>query len=270
MPPSIDACSICWKRQVRLGLRLGDRQRAVANVGHDPDHLPRLVADAGRHHPPTDRRLAAEDLAGERLAQHQHRRALGPVEGGEHPSAPEAQPHRVEIARTDEVDGRLGKVQGVGRHRAPASRKIVRLTFPPDASGKRDDTPAASTSARSSSRASSSTSARPKSRPAVRRPAIASTARPPESLADSRTAELIEGVCDVDLDALDVKPALGGRRPHLGDRPPGPVRGSLFSPLTASTTSHRRLRGAHVRRAGDGRAASRPCGPSCAGRGSRA
>ena len=26
----------------------------------------------------------------------------------------------------------------------------------------------------------------------------------PESLADSRTAELLEGVCDVDLDALDV------------------------------------------------------------------
>ena len=27
----------------------------------------------------------------------------------------------------------------------------------------------------------------------------------PESLADSRTAELLEGVCDVDLDALDVE-----------------------------------------------------------------
>ena len=27
----------------------------------------------------------------------------------------------------------------------------------------------------------------------------------PESLAGSRTAELLEGVCDVDLDALDVK-----------------------------------------------------------------
>lgn len=27
----------------------------------------------------------------------------------------------------------------------------------------------------------------------------------PESLADSRTAELLEGVCDVDLDALDVQ-----------------------------------------------------------------
>lgn len=26
----------------------------------------------------------------------------------------------------------------------------------------------------------------------------------PEALADSRTAELLEGVCDVDLDALDV------------------------------------------------------------------
>ena len=30
-------------------------------------------------------------------------------------------------------------------------------------------------------------------------------ARPPESLAESRTAELLKGVCDVDLDALDVK-----------------------------------------------------------------
>ena len=29
--------------------------------------------------------------------------------------------------------------------------------------------------------------------------------RLPESLADSRTAELLEGVCDVDLDALDVE-----------------------------------------------------------------
>ena len=27
----------------------------------------------------------------------------------------------------------------------------------------------------------------------------------PESLADSRTAELLDGVCDVDLDALDVE-----------------------------------------------------------------
>ena len=27
----------------------------------------------------------------------------------------------------------------------------------------------------------------------------------PESLANSRTAELLEGVCDVDLDALDVE-----------------------------------------------------------------
>ena len=27
----------------------------------------------------------------------------------------------------------------------------------------------------------------------------------PESLADSRTAELLEGVCDVDLDAVDVE-----------------------------------------------------------------
>ena len=27
----------------------------------------------------------------------------------------------------------------------------------------------------------------------------------PESLTDSRTAELLEGVCDVDLDALDVE-----------------------------------------------------------------
>ena len=27
----------------------------------------------------------------------------------------------------------------------------------------------------------------------------------PESLGDSRTAELLEGVCDVDLDALDVE-----------------------------------------------------------------
>ena len=27
----------------------------------------------------------------------------------------------------------------------------------------------------------------------------------PESLADSRTAELLEGVCDVDLEALDVE-----------------------------------------------------------------
>ena len=27
----------------------------------------------------------------------------------------------------------------------------------------------------------------------------------PESLADSRTAEILEGVCDVDLDALDVE-----------------------------------------------------------------
>ena len=27
----------------------------------------------------------------------------------------------------------------------------------------------------------------------------------PESLADSRTAELLEGVCDIDLDALDVE-----------------------------------------------------------------
>ena len=27
----------------------------------------------------------------------------------------------------------------------------------------------------------------------------------PESLAESRTAELLEGVCDVDLDALDVE-----------------------------------------------------------------
>ena len=27
----------------------------------------------------------------------------------------------------------------------------------------------------------------------------------PESLADSRTAELLEGVCDVDLDALDLE-----------------------------------------------------------------
>ena len=27
----------------------------------------------------------------------------------------------------------------------------------------------------------------------------------PESLADSRTAELLEGVCDVDLDVLDVE-----------------------------------------------------------------
>ncbi len=27
----------------------------------------------------------------------------------------------------------------------------------------------------------------------------------PESLADARTAELVEGVCDVDLDALDVE-----------------------------------------------------------------
>ena len=31
----------------------------------------------------------------------------------------------------------------------------------------------------------------------------------PESLADSRTAELLEGVCDVDLDALDVELPLG-------------------------------------------------------------
>ena len=29
--------------------------------------------------------------------------------------------------------------------------------------------------------------------------------RLPESLADSRTAELLEGVCDVDLDAVDVE-----------------------------------------------------------------
>ena len=29
--------------------------------------------------------------------------------------------------------------------------------------------------------------------------------RLPESLTDSRTAELLEGVCDVDLDALDVE-----------------------------------------------------------------
>ena len=33
----------------------------------------------------------------------------------------------------------------------------------------------------------------------------------PESLADSRTAELLEGVCDVDLDVLDVELPRGGR-----------------------------------------------------------
>ena len=42
----------------------------------------------------------------------------------------------------------------------------------------------------------------------------------PESLADSRTAELPEGVCDVDLDALDCRPATG-LRPRL-ERPRRP------------------------------------------------
>ena len=42
----------------------------------------------------------------------------------------------------------------------------------------------------------------------------------PESLADSRTAELLEGVCDLDLDALDVDlhdAAAGVRIPAHGD-----------------------------------------------------
>ena len=45
---------------------------------------------------------------------------------------------------------------------------------------------------------------RPAPHPAGR---VRGLARPelPESLADSRTAELLEGVCDVDLDALDVE-----------------------------------------------------------------
>ena len=48
----------------------------------------------------------------------------------------------------------------------------------------------------------------------------------PESLADSRTAELIKGVCDVDLDALDEPPR--GFRPRLnatGARRPTPGHG---------------------------------------------
>ena len=40
----------------------------------------------------------------------------------------------------------------------------------------------------------------------------------PESLADSRTAELLEGVCDVDLDALDSR-AAAGVRTRLKSRP---------------------------------------------------
>ena len=39
----------------------------------------------------------------------------------------------------------------------------------------------------------------------------------PESLAESRTAELLEGVCDVDLDALDVE-LPPGVRPRLNAR----------------------------------------------------
>ena len=41
----------------------------------------------------------------------------------------------------------------------------------------------------------------------------------PESLADSRTAELLEQVCDVDLDTLDVELPRGFGRDLIG----GPV-----------------------------------------------
>ena len=40
--------------------------------------------------------------------------------------------------------------------------------------------------------------------------------RLPESLADSRTAELLEGVCDVDLDALDLDLPRGSAETEVG------------------------------------------------------
>lgn len=43
----------------------------------------------------------------------------------------------------------------------------------------------------------------------------------PEALAESRTAELLEGVCDVDLDALDIElPPLASARQGPGPRRP--------------------------------------------------
>ena len=97
-------------RDERFRPLLAEGEPRVLEVGHHADHLPPLLVAVPAILEPEPHALSdgfplAGQVAGERLVDHDHSRAAGPVEIREEAPPEETQAHRVEIAGTRPPDG---------------------------------------------------------------------------------------------------------------------------------------------------------------------